>query len=91
MEMDFIRKEFNLNFSKFLNHFWQNEKITMDYLSFKRLIDALVLNVKTMYPARVKVRKKDISVLEGKQQKCRGGAPLNCHSKASSTLCRINL
>ena len=50
----------------------------MDYLSFKRLIDALVLNVKTMYPARVKVRKKDISVLEGKQQKCRGGAPLNC-------------
>ena len=47
----------------------------MDYLSFKRLIYALVLNVEAMYPARVKVRKKDFSVLEGKQQKCRGRAP----------------
>ena len=53
----------------------------MDYLSFKSLINALVPNVKAMYPARVKVRKKDFSVFEGKQQKCRGGAPLNCHSK----------
>ena len=53
----------------------------MDYLSFKTLIFALVLNVKAMNPARVKVRKKDFSVLEGKQQKCRYGAPLNCHSK----------
>ena len=53
----------------------------MDYLSFKILIYALVLNIKAMYPARVKVRKKDISVLARKQQKCRGRARLNCHSK----------
>ena len=53
----------------------------MDYSFFKRLIYALVLNIKAMYPAQVLVRKKDFSVLAGKQQKCRVRARLSCHSK----------
>ena len=36
----------------------------MAYISFKRLIYALVLNVEAMYPARVKERKKDFSVFK---------------------------
>ena len=52
----------------------------MDYFSFKRLIHALVLNIKAMYPPRVNVRKKDFTLLAGKQQKCRGKDRLNCHS-----------
>ena len=61
--------------------FRQSQKRTMDYPSFKRLIHTWVLNMKAMYPARVKARKKDFSVLAGKQQKCRGRALLICHSK----------
>ena len=52
----------------------------MDYSSFKRLIYALVLNIKAMDLPRVKVRKKDFSVLAGKQQKRRGKDRLKCHS-----------
>ena len=52
----------------------------MDYPSFKRLIYALVLNIRAMYPARVKVRKKYFSVLAGKQQKRRGKDSLNGRS-----------
>ena len=44
-------------------------------------IYALVLNNEAMYPAPVKVREKDLSVLAEKQQNCRERAPLNCHSK----------
>ena len=51
----------------------------MGYSSFKRLIYALVLNIKAMDPARVKVRKKDFSVLAGKHQKRRDKDRLNCH------------
>ena len=40
----------------------------MDYFSWKKLIDALVLNFKAMFPALVKVTKKDLcKVLTGKQ------------------------
>ena len=53
----------------------------MDYSSIKRLIYALVLNIKAMYPAQVLVRKKDFSVLAVKPQKYRGRARLNCYSK----------
>ena len=52
----------------------------MDYSSFKRLIYALVRNIKAMYPARVKVKKKDVSLLAGKQQKRRDKDRLNCDS-----------
>ena len=76
--MDFILKDFNLNFSKFLNHLLCKTKIVHTLIN--RLIYALVLNIKAMYPAPVKVRKKDFSFLAGKQQKCRSGAQLNCHS-----------
>ena len=49
----------------------------MDFSSFNKLIDILVLNFKAMILARVKVRKKDFCiVLAGKQQKCRDRAPL---------------
>ena len=53
----------------------------MDYSSFKTWIYALVLNIRAMYTAQVKVRKKDLSVLAGKQQNYRGRARLNCHPK----------
>ena len=61
--------------------FRQNQKCTMDYISFKGLIYSLVLNIKAMYPAGVKVQKKDVLVLAGKHQKYRGRARRNCHSK----------
>ena len=53
----------------------------MDYSSSKRWVYALIQKFKAMFPARVKVRKKDFLVLGGEQQECRGRARLNCHSK----------
>ena len=38
-------------------------KITMDYSSCKKLIDVLVLNLKAMFWAQVKVRNKDFRVV----------------------------
>ena len=61
--------------------FRQNQKCIMDYSSFKTWNSALVLNIKAMYTARVKVSKKDFSVLAGKQQNYRDRARLNCRPK----------
>ena len=61
--MDFILKEFNLNFSKFVNLLLCKTKIVHTLIN--RLIYALVLNIKTMYSAPVKVRKKDFFFFSG--------------------------
>ena len=51
-------------------------------LLFPQKVDLFLSpNFKAMFPARVKVRKKDFLVLAGKQQKCRLRAPLNNHPK----------
>ena len=53
----------------------------MDYSSSKKLIDVLVLNLKTVILALVKVRKKDFCiVLAGKQQRDREKAPWSGHT-----------
>ena len=72
--MDFILKDFNLNFSKFLNHLLCKTKIVHTLIN--RLIYALVLNIKAMYPAPVKVRKKDFFSGETAKVPLRGSMKL---------------
>ena len=69
----------SLNFSKFwYPSLGQTKNIPWSsLLAKKKLIGFLVLNLKVMFSALVKLIKKDFRiVLTGKQQKCRHRAPL---------------
>ena len=78
MEMYCILKHFSFNFSKFLYSSSRlTQKCTMENYSCEKLIGLLVLNLKTMLSARMKIKRKDFCiVLAGKRQNCRDRAPL---------------
>ena len=61
-------EKFSLNFSKLsYPSLRQSHRFKTDYSSCKKLIDVVILNFKAMFPAHVKVRKKDFCiVLAGK-------------------------
>ena len=49
----------------------------MDFSSYKKISDVLVINFKAMFSARVEVPKKDFYILlAGKPQNCRVRGPL---------------
>ena len=69
--MDCILKNLISNFESSQSYppLRQNQKRTMDYSYYKKLIDVLVLNFKAMFSALVKVRKKDFCIVGRKTAK----------------------
>ena len=70
--MDYISKNVSSIFSKFSHShpsLGQNQKCTMGFSSYKKLIAILVLNFKVIFLAQVKVRKRDFCIVLARKQK----------------------